>query len=452
MARFDSRPETIYIQSPRARRKRARERRTFLFLILLLGALVGLGLVLPWLQDQGGVLIQQKYFAVRARVQELLPRAEQPEFVPPPLDVDTLTQDSATLPGSTLPSQDKDVQSNKVAKAPTPTYSDRVRRAQESGHDTKKVRKFSLPPSVYLQGVKWEAQWWNNCGPATLGMYLSYYGRDDGQRLIAPFTKPDPEDKNVSPNELAAYASSVGMKVIVRENGTLDQLKALMANEMPVIIETAFDPPRAKQGWMGHYKLLVGYDDAQFTFMDSYNGPDQKISFADVDRDWRAFNRLYLIVYPDEKEQIVRDIVGEDWDERVMYKNAVRRARAEIQANPKDAFAYFNLGTSLNGLAQYDQAAAAFDQARVLKLPWRMLWYQFGPYRAYYETKRYAEIVALADATLRGTDNLEESHYYRGLALFALGRQAEARRAFETALRYNKNFRPAKEALEAWGS
>lgn len=128
------------------------------------------------------------------------------------------------------------------------------------------------------------------------------------------------------------------------------------------------------------------------------------------------------------------------------------RARAEIEANPQNAFAYFNLGTSLNGLGQYKQAAAAFDQARVLKLPWRMMWYQFGAYRAYYETKRYDEILALADATLRSAENLEESHYYRGLALQALGQDAEARAAFESALRFNKNFRLAQEALAAWGS
>ncbi|MDL1894664.1 hypothetical protein FBQ82_00180 [Anaerolineae bacterium CFX7] len=439
---------TLYVQSPRARQRRAREQRTFILLMLLLGALVALGIGLPFVQTQAGWL-QQKYFAVRARVQEFLPRAEQPQYVAPPLTVAVLENDPLPVSVPTRVVQGKDVQA-KSANATTQEQAAQL--ALESGHAQKTTRILSLPPQVSLQGVKWEAQWWNNCGPATLGMYLSYYGRADGQRLIAPFSKPDPEDKNVSPHELAAYVSNIGMNVIVRENGTLDQLKAILANQMPVIIETAFNPPRAKSGWMGHYKLLVGYDETQFTFMDSYNGPDQKISFTEVDNDWHAFNRLYLIVYPQDKAQVVRDIIGADWDDRVMYENAVALARAEIEANPKDAFAYFNLGTSLNGLAQYKQAAAAFDQARVLKLPWRMMWYQFGAYRAYYETKRYDEILALADATLRSAENLEESHYYRGLALQSLGRDAEARAAFESALRFNKNFRPAQEALDAWGS
>lgn len=443
-----SRSKTLYVQSPRARRKRAREQRIFLLLSLFLAAFVVLMIGLSLAQVQGNWL-QQKYFAARTRLQEFFPRAEQPQYVAPPLTIAVLENDPLPISEPTRVVQGKDVQ----VKSANPTnQAQAAQLALESGHAQETTRIISLPPQVSLQGVTWEAQWWNNCGPATLGMYLSYYGRADGQRLIAPFTKPDPEDKNVSPNELAAYVSSIGMNIVVRENGTLEQLKQILANQMPVIIETAFDPPRAKQGWMGHYKLLVGYDETQFTFMDSYNGPDQIISFGQVDNDWRAFNRLYLIIYPQEKEQVVRDIIGADWDDRVMYENAVARARADIEANPQDAFAHFNLGTSLANLGEYAQAAAAYDQARVRKLPWRMMWYQFGAYRAYYETKRYDEILALADATLRNSENLEESHYFRGLALQAMGRDAEARAAFESALRYNKNFRPAQEALDAWGS
>ncbi|MCC7165563.1 MAG: C39 family peptidase [Anaerolineae bacterium] len=450
MPRIGSRQSTIYVQSPRVRQERARTQRVFLALLVLLVMLGGIGVGFAFLQTDGGVFFQQKYFALRARVQEMLPRSTQPEFVPPPLTAAVFTDDptSVSLPSSVV--RGKDVRNNE--RANETQQQEAAQLALESGHAPTTSPQFSLPPSVYLQSVKWEAQWWNNCGPATLGMYLSYYGRDDGQRLIAPITKPDPEDKNVSPNELAAYAERIGMRTLIRENGTLDQMKAFLANEIPVMIETAFDPPRKQQGWMGHYKLLVGYDDAQFTFMDSYNGPDQKISFQQTDNDWRAFNRLYFVVYPADREATVREIVGADWDDRVMYENAAHRARDDIQANSGDAFAYFNLGTSLNGLEQFEQAAAAFDQARLLKIPWRMMWYQFGVYRAYYETKRYDEILALADATLRGSDNLEESHYSRGLALVGLGRDTEARAAFEAALRYNKNFRPAQDALDAWGS
>jgi tetratricopeptide (TPR) repeat protein len=75
------------------------------------------------------------------------------------------------------------------------------------------------------------------------------------------------------------------------------------------------------------------------------------------------------------------------------------------------------------------------------------MWYQVSPYEAYLHVGRYDEVIALADALLSKTDDLEEAHYYKGLALRALGRQEEARRKFETALRYNKNYQDAQRAL-----
>jgi tetratricopeptide (TPR) repeat protein len=68
---------------------------------------------------------------------------------------------------------------------------------------------------------------------------------------------------------------------------------------------------------------------------------------------------------------------------------------------------------------------------------------------AYLNTQRDDEIITLADATLRIVDDLEESHYYKGLALRALGRGKEARQEFETALHYNKNDLEAQQALQA---
>jgi Flp pilus assembly protein TadD len=44
---------------------------------------------------------------------------------------------------------------------------------------------------------------------------------------------------------------------------------------------------------------------------------------------------------------------------------------------------------------------------------------------------------------------LEEAHYYKGLALRALGREQEARQAFATALKYNSNYRAAQIVLES---
>ena len=183
--------------------------------------------------------------------------------------------------------------------------------------------------------------------------------------------------------------------------------------------------------------------------MDSYDGANLKIAFDDLDAAWREFNRVYLIVYSDAQDARVHAILADTLDDERMYTQAAARARGEIESDPKDAFGEFNLGMSLNGLKRYPEAASAFDRARSLGLPWRMLWYQFGPYEAYLQTGRYAETIQLADSLVGPTDDLEESHYYKGLALRALGRTGEARGEFETALRYNKNYADAQRVLDA---
>jgi len=118
-----------------------------------------------------------------------------------------------------------------------------------------------------------------------------------------------------------------------------------------------------------------------------------------------------------------------------------------VQQRSEDAFAWFNLGTDLVVLGESEQAAAAYDRARVIGLPWRMLWYQFGPFQAYCETGRYEELIALADATIAVTSNVEELFYWKGLGLQAMGDSTGARRAFQRALALNPNYTEAADAL-----
>jgi tetratricopeptide (TPR) repeat protein len=225
----------------------------------------------------------------------------------------------------------------------------------------------------------------------------------------------------------------------------------------------------------GHYRLLSGYDDAAsastrgvgltvqyvdtypssekgfFIARDSYTGPNTKLPYVAFDLDWRVFNRTYIVAYTDAQASAVKAIVGDNMDDATMYARAHEVAQREMALNGNDPYAWFNLGSSLVGLGKYEEAANAFDKARVLKLPWRMMWYQFGPYEAYYHAARYREVIALADATLASSAGLEESLYYRGLAQLALGQKDAARASFQRALQSNPHFAPAKQALAGMG-
>ena len=87
------------------------------------------------------------------------------------------------------------------------------------------------------------------------------------------------------------------------------------------------------------------------------------------------------------------------------------------------------LGSNLLALEDYSGASAAFDQALAVyptipedQRPWRVMWYQDGPYEAYYHVARYQDIINLANTTFfaLGEYTLEESFYWRGMAKRAL--------------------------------
>jgi tetratricopeptide (TPR) repeat protein len=314
-----------------------------------------------------------------------------------------------------------------------------------------------MPPRIQLTGLTHMWQTWNNCGPATFAMNLSYFGLRTGQADIAASLRPNKEDKNVSPDELAAFARAQGLGALLRVNGDPDRLRQLLAIGIPVLVET-WHEPKPNDG-MGHYRLLTGYDDAEGVWIayDSYDatGIDPKkpyegirIPYDQLDPLWTVFNRPYVVVHTDAMAAQVRSIVGEDCDDEAMWQRALGDAQNAVKHDPADAFAWFNMGSDLTALGRYEEAAKAYDKARQIGLPWRMFWYQFGAFRAYYEIGRYEEVVALANATLRTARYVEELYYWRGLAQRAQGKIDEARASFLQALEMNRNFAPASEALD----
>jgi tetratricopeptide (TPR) repeat protein len=319
----------------------------------------------------------------------------------------------------------------------------------------------SAATSVELTGFSHIWQKWNNCGPATLAMDLSYFGLLLDQKEVAAVLKPNRDDKNVNPEEMAEFARLRGFHALVRVNGDFDRLRLLVSNDVPVLVETWLEQ-EAGNG-MGHYRLLTGYDDAsqQWTAFDSYVSAgvaaDQPyrgihLSYEEMGRLWAVFNRTYVLIYSDEMAPLVLSILGEEVDDSIMWQRALRQAQAEVKQRPDDPFAWFNLGTDLTALGQFEQAGLSYDRARVIGLPWRMLWYQFGPFRAYYESGRYEELIALADATIATAGDIEEVYYWKGLGLAAQGDTAGARQVWKRALELNSNYTEAASALSAIGA
>jgi len=314
-----------------------------------------------------------------------------------------------------------------------------------------------IPTLALLPGIRHEYQKWNNCGPANLSMSLSFWGWDGNQDLAAAYLKPNQRDKNVMPYEMTAFVNEeTGLKALVRVGGDLETLKRFIAAGFPILAETGFEDPREEvkfTGWMGHYEVLNAYDDmeGEFYIQDSYLGPRIAAPYQDMENRWRAFNYLYIIIYPPEKEADVLHLLGPHADETFNYQQAAAKASNEIYALSGRAqfFAWFNRGTNLVALDDYAGAAAAYDEAFLIypqlseaERPWRMMWYQTGPYWAYYYTGRYYDVLNLATQTIENVSEpaIEESWYWRALAKEALGDISGAIADLQEAVSLNKNF------------
>lgn len=340
-----------------------------------------------------------------------------------------------------------------------------------------------LPERVFLKGVRPEQQRYNNCGPATLSMYLSYYGwvghlnpdAEVPQDHIAPYLKPNREDKNVMPYEMQQYVIEyTDYDALIRMGGDLQTLKSLLAAGFPVMVEKGFEGTNF-EGWMGHYNLVIGYDDAREVFFtqDSYtllhvenwqNSTGFEVTYKDMISNWRAFNNVFLVVFPKDKTNDVLNTLGSLVDETNAYRVAYDRALQESKTlkDPRDQFfAWFNAGTNLVYLQDYSGAAQAFDTAYGVypsipekHRPWRIVWYQTGPYFAYYYTSRYQDVIAMATTTLDAmgpNKGIEESWYWRALAELASGDQIGAISDLRESLKWHPGFTPSVEQLNALG-
>lgn len=312
--------------------------------------------------------------------------------------------------------------------------------------------------ALQLDQLTWEQQRWNNCGPTTLTIGLSYFGYNNNQTRAAQFLKPDPEDTNVSPSQMVDFVNQdvsreLGVKALYRVGGTPELLKRLVLHDFPVIVERGI--VLEEEGWMGHYSLVVGYDKPaeEYLLFDSWygysRGEGRRFNMSFIEEGWRQFNHTFIVIYNASREADLMNLLGQHADYLSAAEIARDRALAEVRANPDDAWAWFNLGTAYTMLGNYREAANAYDYWRTLDHPFRMLWYQFGPYEAYYNLGRYDDVLALARASERTTPYVEEIYYYRGLVYAAQGNTNSAVFQFDRALERNSNFNPAIEAKQA---
>jgi tetratricopeptide (TPR) repeat protein len=196
--------------------------------------------------------------------------------------------------------------------------------------------------------------------------------------------------------------------------------------------------------------LLTGYDEATQTFIaqDTFRGPDRNVPYQSVLENWQAFNYVYLLVFRPEQTELVKSILGEDWDVDINRQKALDLTQFQTVQDPNNAFAWFNMGSNQVYFERYSEAAQAYDTARQIGLPQRMMRYQFGPYFAYFFSGRNDDLLVLADYALQRTPNSEESLLWRGWGKYRAGETLKAMEDFQAALEKNPFYQDAQYALD----
>jgi tetratricopeptide (TPR) repeat protein len=331
-----------------------------------------------------------------------------------------------------------------------------------------------LPALVDLKDFKYEDQHnrWNYCGPANFSMALNFWGWDGNRDVIGKAIKPNDKDRNVMPYELQDFINEnvTGMTAAVRYGGDVDMLKRMLAAGFPVVAEKGYYERdyTGKVGWMGHYQFVTGYDEAkgELIVQDTYNdGPNFHIPYAEFMEGWRSFNYLFAVVYPVDREGEVVTLLGPLADADTAATRALLLAEVESRSltGIDRFFAWFNVGTSHVALREYVDAAYAYDYAFQIYAqladdnstrPYRIMWYQTGPYFAYYYSARYADVINLADTTLKDTISepvLEESLLWRGRAYYMAGKTDLAVSDYRAALKIHPGWGPAMQGLQDLG-
>jgi hypothetical protein len=347
------------------------------------------------------------------------------------------------------------------------------------------VTPTTLPAVVDLPGVIYVDQHggWNYCAPANLTMALKFWGwkgtRDDVIKVVKP-GENDPKksfidrgltDKNVMPYELVDFVNEhTEYKALYRYGGDIQLIKSLVAGGFPMVAEKGIyeTDTTGKTSWMGHYLFVTGYDEGNQTLLtqDSYmKGPNYHITYREFLQGWRSFNNVFYIVYPADREADVENLMALYMDPMWAAGHALEMADQDIQSQTgvEQFFAWFAKGTSHVALQQYVDAAYAYDQAFSVYAslkpdystrPWRMMWYQTGPYFAYFYAGRYQDVIDLANFTLdktSGMPTLEESLYWRAMAEYAIGEIDKAQDDMRRSVYYNQNFKAGLIKLQEWG-
>ena len=307
-----------------------------------------------------------------------------------------------------------------------------------------------LPETKKLTNDYHIFQSFNNCGPASLSMMLSYFGIEKNQEelgeALRPYQNEDGinDDKSVTMDEIAGKAAEFDLIAYHRPNGDSELIKQFIANDIPVLIRAWM----SEEEDIGHYRIVKGYDTRTKTTIqdDPIKGKDLIYTDETFTTLWEKFNFEYVVLVPKEKKQLAEDIIGEDKDQHVAWQNAVLLSQKKLEKNPDDIYSRFNLSVAYYNLGEYHKTVTEYEKIAG-QLPFRTLWYQIEPLLAYYELGHDEKVLELTDHILSNENAAFAELYLLRGKIYEKQKNLElAKQAFAYAILYNKHLKEAQKS------
>jgi len=312
--------------------------------------------------------------------------------------------------------------------------------------------KLSIPRAHEITGGTQTFQTFNNCGPASLSMALSFYGISASQQELGNDLRPwqnsqgDNDDKSVTLSELSQKASEFGFTAYHQPAGDIETMKAFISQGIPVIARTLLELGSD----IGHYRVLYGFNDAtnEFTQNDSLQGQSLQYSYDTFLELWKPYGNEYLVLVPPEKIEVARQILGQNIDRDYAWKRAVAILESESKTYPEELYTKLSLSVAYYETGNYQKSVEIFEEIE-LRLPFRTLWYQIEPLLAYQKLGMYSKVLPRIESIFeRDNRGFSELYQIRGEIYLSQGKVEAARDEFELALKYNAGYVPAQLALQ----
>lgn len=299
------------------------------------------------------------------------------------------------------------------------------------------------PPAFHrIDGVGWTAQTWNNCGPANLAIVMNFWGRDIDQADIKAVIRPHDKDPHAAIDDLAAFARDAGLNASVYWNSDLESLKTHVAAGRPVIAPAWHIDANGEE--MGHYRTVYGYsDEERIVFIrDTLDGPDYALTYADFDFLWGVYNRPLILITPPSPAEAAAPARANS-PAAPAPPHHVDRAPASPPPAPDslnitparaEALSLFAEGMARSDKGEHAEAAAIFERAAELGLPWRIWWYFPRGLASYAATGMNERLLAVVRAALTPYPYSEELHYWAARAQDSAGDIQGAAASLTTSL------------------